>query len=933
MANLSFTTKRPYVAKDGSRREHLYEVLPMRDPVTKQPRPRQVHVGIVIDGVRHFCKEYRAGLLGAKDGQWGRARPLRLAMGKEPERFRLVLAGPVDDATLAAALPCVGEEEELLEELAWRRHHAESVIKMRKAQREIAKAAKAKEADERARVREIVEAAREGRPARMLDGRDGTSDAEDGGTCTTEVDGCRQAGQCGTTEGAVPADGTVPFADGEAAISSAFMSDMPPQAGPDEAGTPESAPDSAGVLAASPEEIADGIVSDGSETGQRQVSVGTDASEAAPTPDVTTDAPSLPDSPQGRQDEVNGMGCQECHVSPEAVADAIVPDGTEAGQRQAKVGVDTLEAAPAPDVTTDAPSLPDSPQGRQDGVNGMGCQECHASLEAVADVPTPMKAGAEQARPVPSNHEDCQGPQSGRPMPARCEWPGPNLLSLSHDDALTQFIKDYIGKGDEVKELHIGDFPLMKSNTPMSTYDNLSKDESIGLIAVMHQVADNLGLSDILELNFPGCGRKIINIATHLASTGERFMYCEDFINTCNLEDKLGYSSPSISKMFNSDFQNRATQFYFDWYVFRQNVCGKGYNSNDATDLKSNASKVFEAKYGLTKTGEFTENVNCSILTNIHERLPVFMNIYCGNIPDVSTTPETVGKLTAFRINNTLMVVEDRGYVSEENIKIFINNGVIFLTMAKRGSQMFDSIADKFKYKIENPQNLLIRGNETLFGMPVETTLKDGTRLYGFAYKDIERAAELTTKFHIRLMNKYGEAVSDPEKYMNSKSHTEFLIFSRNKKTKNITVKFNNTKIKAYTAKLGIFILVTNDPELNVDTALDTYRSKDIGEKVFWRLKSLLDLGTSHMHSSLTLKCQMFIAFIALILSMAVHNTVSKNGLYNGKIRTLDKVFKELYEIKTRMVNGRTVLLTTTKQQKELIESFGIRTAPLSALP
>jgi transposase len=101
-----------------------------------------------------------------------------------------------------------------------------------------------------------------------------------------------------------------------------------------------------------------------------------------------------------------------------------------------------------------------------------------------------------------------------------------------------------------------------------------------------------------------------------------------------------------------------------------------------------------------------------------------------------------------------------------------------------------------------------------------------------------------------------------------------------------ITVKFNNAKIKAYIVKLWIFILVTNNTELNVDIALDTYRSKDIDEKAFWRLKSLLDLGTSYMHSSLTLKCQIFIAFIALILSMPVHITVSKNGLYNGKIRT-----------------------------------------------
>ena len=109
----------------------------------------------------------------------------------------------------------------------------------------------------------------------------------------------------------------------------------------------------------------------------------------------------------------------------------------------------------------------------------------------------------------------------------------------------------------------------------------------------------------------------------------------------------------------------------------------------------------------------------------------------------------------------------------------------------------------------------------------------------------------------------------------------------------------------------------------DAEEALRIYRSKDVVEKGFLRLKNSLDLGRLRVHSDASMQNKIFIGFIALILLSQIHNTMLDVDLY--KKYTMKQLLRVLSKHRVQEINGNQIRFTPTKQQREIYEAFGIK--------
>jgi transposase len=123
--------------------------------------------------------------------------------------------------------------------------------------------------------------------------------------------------------------------------------------------------------------------------------------------------------------------------------------------------------------------------------------------------------------------------------------------------------------------------------------------------------------------------------------------------------------------------------------------------------------------------------------------------------------------------------------------------------------------------------------------------------------------------------------------------------------------------------KASGWLVLVSDHIDSPQTALDVYRMKDVVEKGFWKYKNSLGLERLRVHSSERAQNKGFVAFVALILSSFVHNTMKDKRMYEHM--TFDKLFLTLAKMKSANIDGKRILRPLTKQQKDLIKAFDMK--------
>ena len=120
--------------------------------------------------------------------------------------------------------------------------------------------------------------------------------------------------------------------------------------------------------------------------------------------------------------------------------------------------------------------------------------------------------------------------------------------------------------------------------------------------------------------------------------------------------------------------------------------------------------------------------------------------------------------------------------------------------------------------------------------------------------------------------------------------------------------------MKAEFKHSGWLVIISNHVSEKVE-ALRIYRTKDVVEKGFMRLKNSLDLGRLRVHGDNAIQNKLFVGFLALVIMSSIHNVMSDKDLY--KKYTMKKPMYTLSKHRIHKIGDRCISNSPTKEQSE----------------
>ena len=227
------------------------------------------------------------------------------------------------------------------------------------------------------------------------------------------------------------------------------------------------------------------------------------------------------------------------------------------------------------------------------------------------------------------------------------------------------------------------------------------------------------------------------------------------------------------------------------------------------------------------------------------------------------------------------------------------------------------------RFEIDRLENVVFTNGAPIRGVRRLYDWERGVQLNTHVFFNPEKAVKERNELFGYVAPLARQAAADPYNAMLEASYREYLKFQHDRSnSKNIEVSIREDVVAKKLETTGWFVLLSNhieDPQI----AYDIYRTKDVVEKSFLRYKNNLGIDRLRVHSDDRMQNKIFVAFIALIIASAIHETMKRKGMY--KRMTFDKLILTLAKFKSALVNGRTVLRPITKEQTDIFQVFGIR--------
>lgn len=299
--------------------------------------------------------------------------------------------------------------------------------------------------------------------------------------------------------------------------------------------------------------------------------------------------------------------------------------------------------------------------------------------------------------------------------------------------------------------------------------------------------------------------------------------------------------------------------------------------------------------YGYSKQKRFDlKQVIVGILMT-KEGIPIGHEVYPGNTNDITAFKEMIDTVQArFKIRRVIIVC-DRGMISEGNIRMLHENNYEYII----GMRM-RQFKEKDAQKILSVKNMIpvtkdLKGKEVRF--------KDRRLIVCFnqeqALKDKHKREEIITRLIIKL------------KTQGLKSLLIHKEYSKYLKIKASKPELNEEKIKTEELFDGKFVLQTNTT-FNWKDVILSYKDLWKVEAGFRTLKNELEMGPIYHYTEHRIRAHIFICFLALMLKTVLH----KSLLNTDSSLSLTKVLEDIKKIKAVQltIGNRPVVLRTELQ-------------------
>ena len=199
---------------------------------------------------------------------------------------------------------------------------------------------------------------------------------------------------------------------------------------------------------------------------------------------------------------------------------------------------------------------------------------------------------------------------------------------------------------------------ILATSLQFSTEDiRGSSIKDYGAFYLFKSIAEKIGLSSSLENTIPKYWQELFVVACYLVSSGEPFLYCDDWIRSTSSLPIGNMSSQRISELLTAITPDMRENFYQGWCRCRSE---QEYLALDITSVSSYSTLIEDVEWGYNRDKEQLAQINICMLMGEKSRLPIYQTIYSGSLKDVSTLKTTLSKMNSVSGGIPKLVVMDK---------------------------------------------------------------------------------------------------------------------------------------------------------------------------------------------------------------------------------------------------------------------------------
>lgn len=454
-----------------------------------------------------------------------------------------------------------------------------------------------------------------------------------------------------------------------------------------------------------------------------------------------------------------------------------------------------------------------------------------------------------------------------------------------------------------------------------------------GATYLLDEIGSTLGLTEDLKHCFPAAYKQIQSIAYYLIlesdsplfrfekwSALHKHPYNKDIPSQRSSEVFAGIDEETRNKFFKLQVRRRQED---------------EYRAYDTTSLSSFSQTLRQVQYGKNKEDDRLPQINLALVFGENSSLPFYYRKLAENISDVSTVKNLLVDFQALGFEKVKLVM-DRGFYSEANINGLFKEHLKFMVAAATHLSFVRNEIDKVYDSVRSFENF--SEQHELYAMTVTTewnyqqerpykkdVLADKKRVYLHIYFNIDKFAEDETKFDRKLMSMRKEILSGKRVLEHENFYKQYFLIKETPIC-GIQVSVKEDAVKKTKRYYGYFTLLSNE-KMDVMTALQLYRNKDLAEKAFGNIKDRLNLRRLLVSSEKSLDGKLFVAFVALQYLSYIKKQMQEAGLF--RIYTLQTLLDKLDVIECFENPGCDLRVgEVLTKQKQIYEALGI--APLA---
>ena len=458
---------------------------------------------------------------------------------------------------------------------------------------------------------------------------------------------------------------------------------------------------------------------------------------------------------------------------------------------------------------------------------------------------------------------------------------------------------------------------------------------SVGLYVATRKAAEDSGLMHLLVDVFGSKDANLIlDLAMYMISAESAvFQHFPHWVASHAIHSDTIRSDSYISTFVHEGISvSEINAFSKQWAVHALDD-GRIFICYDSTNVNSQAEGVFIVQKGHAKDDPEKEQANTEYAIRQRDGMPITFKVYPGSINDISEAfvmirflgeiqKEAKKKKGDDSSKLEVVVIADRGYVSEKNIKELREAGIGYILLLKKNMTIADEILRNHLCEVKKPGNYLNDSGKFALTVPEKLFEEDE----GVSYFHIVWDGKLEAAHRYILMSsidakeeRLKKAVKRKIRYteLEIDSFKEFFFLQyhqegslkvnmrgRGAGQKKETLSYvidsferNNEGIEEADRKCGYIVYVTHC-QMAAEETIQAVSKRDCVEKTFRALKGWMGMEKFGVYSESSMHAKNLIWFVASIIRSLIFTKTETARMKDKKRYTLPAIIDQLEEIR-----------------------------------